>query len=78
MGPKNIGISQILNQLTKIDDLAMKASAYKLEEMKLFTEKDRRNVLLELQLVVLQNTVNLLAVKCDKNEQYSRRVSTDK
>ena len=38
-------------------------------------QKDRKIEILESKVAVLENTVTLLATKCDNNEQYSRRTS---
>ena len=53
-----------------------KATSSKLDELLLeIRAKDVKTEILESQVAVLQNTVKLLSAKCDRDEQYSRRVS---
>ena len=58
------------------NDLKSKASEEKLEELhREIRAKDRKIEILESRVAILENSGNLLAAKCDDNEQYSRRAS---
>ena len=80
MGPKNNNnqeLQKIFNLINELkEDLKTKASHEKLEELhRDIREKDRRIEVLESKVAILENGINLLTVRCDYNEQYSRRTS---
>ena len=80
MGPKNNNhqeLQKIFNLINELkEDLKTKASQEKLEELhRDIREKDRRIEVLELKLAILESGINLLTMRCDYNEQYSRRTS---
>ena len=80
MGPKNNNnqeLQKIFNLINELkEDLKTKASQEKLEELhRDIREKDRRIEVLESKVAILENGINLLTVRCDYNEQYSRRTS---
>ena len=67
-------IHKLINEIKS--DLKGKATTSKIDELvKEIREKDRKIEILEAKVAVLGNAINLLSVKCEENEQYSRRVS---
>ena len=82
--PTKVNMANVNAELENIHKLILdvksglegKATAKKLDE--LTTEiraKDLKIEVLESKVAILENAVNLLTLKCDDNEQYSRRCS---
>ena len=78
MPPKpnvNAELEAIRKQLLEIQTQG-KETARKLDDLtKDIQSKDRKIEFLESHVAILQKTVDLLVIKCDQNEQYSRRTS---
>ena len=57
-------------------ELQEKATLKKIDELLAeIRQKDKKIEILESKVAILENSVNLLSIRCDSNEQYSRRTS---